>query len=482
MYDIAIVGLGATGVSLLSQIQDEIYKLKAIKPKVAVFNPASTFASGKAFGDADSMHKVNTPPAMMSVSATEPDRFGHWLQSVFSSEERWPARLKYSNFIRQTYRDIKSAGILHITEFHHSATHIRKNDRGFTLTDENGNTVDAHKIVMCMGSLSADTFPEFNALPGFTTHFTQYDAAINEPLIIAGSGLTAIDAFRYAQSKSNANIHLYSRSGYAPTCLTERNTYTPVYLNWRNIMAASADSEDVLGVFTRLLRKEFSLLKERDEFKPAMQLLRAGRQADYFRLLLNRAKNSELPWQDVLVSTRPYMHRLWNALTLAQKQQFLKRYGALWAAWRHPVPQEVFAELAQASAEGRLQFHQAVSRPLHQDRQFILKTTSGTLAARQFWDATGGSQTLEKVRQPLLQNLLSQRLIEGHPCGGINIDPLTFQCRVQGRNIQGLYNLGPLSKGSLFSTNAFWFNARCAETWAKQWVLEYSTDDIKESM
>lgn len=57
MYDVAIVGLGATGVSLLSQIQDEVYKVRVVKPHIAVFNPLCSFASGKAFGDADAVHK-----------------------------------------------------------------------------------------------------------------------------------------------------------------------------------------------------------------------------------------------------------------------------------------------------------------------------------------------------------------------------------------------------------------------------------------
>jgi len=58
-------------------------------------------------------------------------------------------------------------------------------------------------------------------------------------------------------------IHLFSRSGYVPTCLTSSNRYTPVHLTWRKIMSATAESEDMLNVFSRLLRKEFYLLREK---------------------------------------------------------------------------------------------------------------------------------------------------------------------------------------------------------------------------
>lgn len=482
MYDVAVVGLGATGTSLLSQAQDEVYKVGAVRPKFAVFNPSSSFARGKAFGDADAMHKVNTPPGMMSVTPTEPDQFGQWLQSRFNSNDRWPARLRYSDFIRQTYRDIKQAGILHINEYHHSVISIRRCETGFTLCDESGNTVCARNVVMCMGSVSAGAFPAFEDKPGFISHYAQFDQSTADPLLIAGSGLTAVDAFRYAFDKSDTDIHLCSRNGYIPTCLTESNRYTPVHLTWRNIMSASADSEDMLRVFSRLLRQEFNLLRNREEFRPAMELLRKGRQTDYLRMLLARAEKSNLPWQDVLVSTRPYMHKLWNAFDTDQKLRFMKHYGAVWAAWRHPVPQEVFSELIEASVQGRVRFHQATAAPGYSDDKFLLKTQSGTLSFRHMWDATGGRLNIREMTQPLLMNLMSQSLIEEHPCGGINVDPLTFQCRVDNRNIPGLFNIGPLSKGSLFSTNAFWFNARCAESWAKHWAVAFSSSNAKETL
>ncbi|KAA5971381.1 FAD/NAD(P)-binding protein [Pantoea sp. M_9] len=482
MYDVAVVGLGATGTCLLSQLQDEIYSIRTAQPRIAVFNPAASFAKGKAFGDADAMHKVNTPPGLMSVTATEPELFGHWLHSTFNSRERWPSRLRYSDFLRQTYRNVKQTGILKIDEFHHSVVSIRKQGELFSLCDDSGNSLFARNVVMCVGALSESAFPAFIGKPGFISHYTQFDQSSAAPLIIAGSGLTAVDAFRYAFGKSQVKIHLFSRSGYVPTCLTSSARYTPVHLTWRNIMSATAESEDMLNVFSRLLRKEFHLLRDKGEFRLAMKLLREERQTEYFRMLLTRAENGDLPWQDVLVSTRPYMHKLWNAFTSEQKLRFTKMYGAVWAAWRHPVPQEVFGELIEASAHGMVRFHQALAPPEYTDSRYVLQTRSETLSFRHFWDATGGRVDIGQTTQPLLNDLLSQSLIEEHPCGGINIDPLTFHCRVNNRKVSGLFNIGPLNKGSLFSTNAFWFNARCAETWAKQWAIEFSSADAKEAL
>lgn len=472
MFDIAIVGLGATGVSLLSHIQNEAYRLWRNKTKIAVFNPASSFASGKAFGDAAAIHKVNTPPWMMSVTNADAGAFATWLDQTFNSRDPWPPRLHYSQFIRQTYQDIKKTALLEIEEYQNSVVEIEPCEKGYSVGDAAGNRIRASYVVMCLGAKSGELFAQFKDKPGFITHFSQYDTQSQEGTIIAGTGLTAIDAFRFVWSKGRGKISLYSRSGYAPTCLTRENRYTPVYLNWRNILAASEGSPaKVLDAFTRLLRKEFSILEERAEYKTAMNLLRSGRQKDYFSYLLQRAENADLPWQDVLVSTRLYMDKLWNALPVPHRLRFMKHYSALWAAWRHPVPQAVFAELVNATEDGRLRLYQAICNPEYDGRTFNAQTSRGKISAPQFWDGTGGSQHISSMQVPILESLSKQNLIEANVCGGMSINPLTYQCQVKGKDISRLYNLGPLNKGCLFSTNAFWFNALCAKNWARQWAI-----------
>ncbi|HIB1592533.1 TPA: FAD/NAD(P)-binding protein [Salmonella enterica subsp. enterica serovar Muenchen] len=354
MFDIVIIGLGATGVSLLSQIQDEVYSLRFKKPEIAVFNPLCTFASGNTFGDAHDIYKVNTPSSMMSVSAMEPGRFEHWLRAACGCQERWPSRLLYSEFIHQTYKDINENEILQITEFPGSVISVIRKNEFFIITDDNGNTVSAHKVVMCLGSPPADSFPEFNGIPGFINHYSQYLPSVNDEIIIAGSSLTAIDAFRYIHHKGGSSVHLCSRNGFIPTCLTKKENYTPVCLSWKNILSAIQYPEDTFDVFTRLLHKELCLLRNNGEFKIAMSMLKKGNHTEYFHFLLERAKKGNLPCQDTLVSTRPYMHKIWSVMTTKQKQKFLTQYGTLWANWRHPVPYEVFYELSQASANEKL--------------------------------------------------------------------------------------------------------------------------------
>lgn len=481
MYDIAIVGFGATGVSLIKQIQDEIYSLNLDKPKIAIMNPLNSFATGHAFGDADSIHKVNTIPNLLPVSSYEPDSFYHWLKKNKIITDNYPARLQFSRFLSQLYHQINSADTLHITEFHSSATSIAKAKDKFVIEDSNHQIIHSKTVVMCLGAKSSDNFPQFSTQKGFIRHFKEYDDTDGK-ILIAGSSLTAIDAFRYAYSKGNQDINLFSRKGYLPTCISNSNQYHPVYLTWQNIIINTKKSGVILNTFIHLLNKEMGQLKVVGEFRQAMNLLQHGKHQDYFEFLLHRAQEGNLPCQDILVSTRPYMHKIWALMNIKQKQKFINTLGSIWAAWRHPVPQKVFEEIHEAIINNRLKFHKLISAPTFKKNKYIISTKKGTISSGTFWDATGGGNNLTLMKDGLLSSLKEKNLIEPCQSGGININVSTMECIVNNQAVKGLYNLGPLNKGCLFSTNAYWFNTQCANIVAKNIIRQLSLAEQKENI
>lgn len=479
MYDIAIIGLGATGVSLISQLQDEIYSSNLIKPKIAVINPSNNFSTGNAFGDADKIHKVNTPPNLLSVSYNETNSFKYWLKRESSSEDNYPARIQFSIFLSQLYHSIKSSDVLDITEFYSTVINLEKDNNKFIITDDRNNTIYSKTVIMCLGAKVTENFPQLSTIKGFIHHFKEYSDTYNK-ILIAGSSLTAIDAFRYVNSKGNNDVNLFSRNGYLPTCLTRSNQYIPIFLTWQNIIYTSKKSGDIFNTFVDLLRKELHHLKIKGEFNQAINFLRKNNHKDYFSFLLQRAKEANLPFQDVLVSTRPYMHKIWNIMNLSQKNKFIKNFGSIWASWRHPIPQIVFSELHEALINKNLKFHKLLSEPIYHENKFVIQTQNGRICANIFWDATGGKNNITLMKDKLLTSLREKNLIEPHPCGGININTSTFECIVKNKTVDGLYNLGPLNKGCLFSTNAFWFNTQCANILAKNLIRILSFTKNKE--
>lgn len=92
MFDIAIIGAGATAISLLKHLEDICYNDNFKKPQVALIRPARYFGTGKAFGDTDGHYRVNTPPKMLAISDYEPHNFSKFLLRTAGSHLLYPVR------------------------------------------------------------------------------------------------------------------------------------------------------------------------------------------------------------------------------------------------------------------------------------------------------------------------------------------------------------------------------------------------------
>lgn len=479
MYDLAIIGFGATGVSILKNLVDQTIANKLPSPKIIIFSPKDSFAKGLAFGDADYHHKVNTPPHLMGMSDVETLGFENWLLKKGIDSFSFPPRKVYASFISETYLDILNSNILNLHEVKDHVISVSKDINGFRVSAQSLSII-SEKIILSLGSLHNSNFPEFFDVPTFINKRSQYNQVSSDKILIAGTGLTAIDVFRTLNKRKNSEVHLFSRNGYAPTCLSASNRYIPTHFSWQEIINNGTPKIQIKHI-QQALRKEVNSIKKRSERHESIKILKSSGHAEFFSYLLERADSGDLPYQDTLVSSRSYIHKIWCSLSLKDKKEFQLNHSADWAAWRHPVPREVINGLKEAAQEGRLHIHKALSRPILINSKFTIETSKNiNIESNVLIDGTGGGNQIKMTNSPLLQEMRNKNLIEGHPCGGININPLTFECVVKGKIIKGLYNIGPLNKGCLFSTNAFWFNARCAGIWAKQWAVEKSKDKYKD--
>lgn len=382
--------------------------------------------------------------------------------------------------MQDTYHSLGENGLLDICEFQESVVSIDKQDfNRFQITSEKDKIVYADKIVLCLGALSGTNFPAFAQNSHLINHHSNFDQVGHGPVIIAGSGLSAVDAVRSLDIDKTREIHLFSRHGFAPTCLTGTNAYHPKELNWSNLLKNNTNSSLTVRQFFDMIDVECESLADGGEKKVATRILKESGLSEYFQYLMGRSKQSDLPYQDILVSTRPYMHKLWRVMPLQERLLFNLKHSTDWAVWRHPIPYDVVNELLDASKNSRLFIHKSAKSPRWDGHKFTLETATGkTITSEYFVDGTGGTNRLEVIDSPLVRDLIYRQLIEANACGGLDVNPLTFECQVKGKSISGLYSLGPLNKGSLFSTNAFWFNARCAGQWVKQWAIEANKQEL----
>ena len=479
MFDIAIVGLGANGVSLLMSIRNQVLAAGLETPRIVVFSPAGTLGRGEAFGAAHRHHLVNTSPPMMPLSEAAPNAFARWLASVGRGAETYPPRQAFADYLESEFQTLLKGGIVQIVPIEAAVEAIAKVSGGVELHTAT-HKFAAKRAVLCLGAPRGSSFPEFSADPAFSLAYAatadDRDSARHlpgdeEPILVAGTGLTAVDVFRSLNIGQSREIHLFSRHGLPPTCLTSQSNHVPRHFSF-DALAHRPTGRLALHDFLSALKEDCRELPDGGEHVAGARLLREEGLSAFFRFLLSRADAGDLPYQDLLVSTRPYMHDLWRMLSIEDRLAFLLNHGAHWAAWRHPVPRQVVKEMQTAAAEGRLHIHRAATRPTRSGRHFEITTSAGlTVRSGTLIDATGGSIRLGAMDSPLLAQMQAAGLVQPHPCGGIDVHPLTFECRVNGSQDSRLSCLGPLTKGTFFSTNAFGFNARCAAQWARLWAI-----------
>jgi uncharacterized NAD(P)/FAD-binding protein YdhS len=226
MFDFAIVGLGATGVSFLRQLHSQLYEQELKSITVAVISPPESFAVGLAFGKAESFLKVNTPPELMSIDPEDPHGFSAWMRRQPEVEERYPSRLKYSKYLKDIYHSLKEDRKLNLHEYHSSAIDIDDLNGYQKIRLGTGQRIKAHRTVLTLGSLSAPTFS-----PQLQPVYPDQISMIETPsrALVAGTGLTAVDCVRSLVSKGCPSIHMFSRNGFVPTAITTEVNYMPNY-------------------------------------------------------------------------------------------------------------------------------------------------------------------------------------------------------------------------------------------------------------
>ncbi|MFM9271852.1 FAD/NAD(P)-binding protein [Halomonas elongata] len=480
MFDVAVVGFGATGVSLLRQLHSHIYEQDIDDISIAIISPEESFSLGLAFGQAEPFHKVNTPPELMGIDPEDPSGFSSWMRKETAGIERFPSRKVYSSYLRHIYQTMGNDKKLDIHEYHSTATDMDTTQGNIKIQLQDGRTVFAKRAVLALGSITAPTFPPAEGIsPILPKEISGMD--VPETAFVAGTGLTAVDCVRSLVRAGCQEIHMFSRNGFAPTVISRSAEYSPEHFTWQNLKQELKEHQrgERLPHIIKLLRREIGRMRNPEVFQ-ANRLLDQGNLSGYWDYLLKRSEQGDLPFQDTLSSTRYFSHKVWRKLGEGERLDFQRYFGAFWACWRHPIPVEVVQELNELAHMGRLKIHRPIAPLRKQDGDFLLETRQSIIRASALIDGTGGSSNVEKAASPLLQNMLARGLCKPHPCGGVRVDNLTYTLQNDLKEA-GIYCLGPLAKGELFSTNAFWFNANCAANLAHLLAIQIRLDTHSET-
>ena len=242
----------------------------------------------------------------------------------------------------------------------------------------------------------------------------------HDPLVLVGSGLTAIDiALQLFARGRSAPIEMISRHGLLPRV---HASHTPVSAEPHVVSAPTARG---------LLRN--------------------------FRTAVAEAGGD---WQAVMKSIRPRTNELWAALPEPERARLLRHVSRHWDVHRHRMAPQIAAQVEHLIATGRLRVSCGVvteARDLLDPGEVPHAARRGNRARRDGWvvNCTGPNYDLRGSSDELIRHLLGSGAARPGHCG-LGLDA-TADGRLVGRDglpSAHLSTIGPLRRGPMWETTA----------------------------
>ena len=422
---ITIVGGGFSGAAVAIHLLD----LMPEGVRVTLLEPRAVPGAGVAYSTAEPSHRINVPASRMQLAGEEEGAFDRWYRSqpAFADDPQawredgslYPQRGQFGRYVSQRFAEAVrvSAGRL---------VHLREQALTF---DESGITTESGRRLHSDLLILAVSHPP-PALPRLAAPFHDHPALIANPwradsltaiapdarVAVMGTGLTMADCIAtLSRLVHRGPITAFSRHGL---------------LSRGNISSAAAQwpGEYRHGTLRQRLRQ--------------------------VRSDVRRAAEQGLPWQVVLDAVRHQGQSIWQALTFADRQRFLRHLRRYWDVHRYRIAPQIAEVLEQRQREGSLQVLAARLTALEGDS----RTLSLTLAPRagerialtvdHLILTTGPAHGGLIDSQPLLRELARRGLIRADKLGlGLDVDA---HSRAIGRDERAIPNLlisGPAARG-----------------------------------
>jgi len=389
---IAIIGAGFSGTATAVQL---LRQSDGRHLDIVLLERGPEFGRGTAYAKGNFPYILNVPAARMAATRDDPGdflRFAQRRNRDVTGEDFLPRAL-YGEYLNELLDGaIASApNTVHLRRLRAEAIDVDvKSPRGpVRVALDGGGYVSAEFVVVASGVPPP-------RLPSSIRCTVQPPAIRREPwadgkllagrgpMLILGTGLTMVDVVCEAIARHpDVEIHAISRHGLLPRDQTAFQAHT-----------LQADDEplcQVAGSTRRLLAA--------------------------VRRLARKAEQRGEDWREVITLVRQASPSLWQSLSLAERQRFLRHAQSYWDIHRHRLPAAVLARIEQLRQSGQLVVHAGRIEAIQPLRDGVRTTwiPRGT-ARREFLDAaevvasTGPDYDVTRTTDRLWQSLLSRGL------------------------------------------------------------------------
>lgn len=444
---VAVIGGGFTGSMVVANLLARA-KMDGRPLRVHLVDRRGTLGEGVAYGTHELEHLLNVPAGKMSAWADRPDDFVEWMRGRGSpvGPGDFVPRMRYGDYIRDTLLQHSSRHppgtlVLHAEEARRAQCLARG---GWSVHLAHGKSIRCDQLVLATGHR-----PPADPLTGrwqgprdrwiadpWQPHAVSHVEA-DEPVVILGSGLSAIDVLLslHARRHRTAPVWLISRHGRLPLSHA-RHPVVPRNLD-ELVRAWEGHSKPRLRALVRSLRRAFTAEQHHPDWN----------------------------WRSVVDGLRPHTQRIWGALGEAERSRFLRHVQPLWEVLRHRTAPEIgdrLAALRQAHAfevlSGRVASVEADSRGVRLQMQVRGSHPGGaTRAIQAGWiiNCTGPRSSGASQADPLIGSLLHAGWVTQDQLGlGLMTDGAGCAIDAKGQVLKELLVAGTLRKAQLWESTA----------------------------
>jgi len=435
MADVAVIGGGAAGAAAFGELLAQ-FEGGTVHWIVGQQAPGR----GVAYATRDDLHLLNVRASAMGV-------FQEHAEDFIQHASRQLGQVKGSDFLpRRVFGDFiqaqlgaridgaRRAGRSFRIHPQSAREVVSREDGGYAIRVGSDRWLEVSHVVLAVGALAQRPLRTVSttalASGSYELDPWRLDRHPHAPrrVMVIGTGLTAVDTLLSAAVRwPHAELIAVSRHGLLP--FTHATLPLAPYATQSELNHALLASNGPAAMFRQVRRA-----------------VDAASDAD---------------WRSVIDGMRPINAQLWQGLSHAQRQQFLRHARWVWEAARHRMAPQTGETIYQLQEEGRLQV--IAARVLDVDGTSPLQVTLreratqlvSALEADLVIQATGLDTAVAYGAHDLLSQLLRDGLAVADPLQlGVLARPDGQLLDAAGEPQKGLYAIGSLLRGNLWECTA----------------------------
>jgi len=440
---VVVVGGGFSGAMTAAQILRRA-NAAGRSLRVALIERQGAVGEGLAYSTRDLSHLLNVPAGRMSAWPDRPDDFVQWASRrcrTVTAADFLP-RQWYGEYVRATMLAAANQpnATASLTVLFDEVRRIARHpDGGWMVNFARGVSLPADAVVLAIGHRPPPdpigrlwNGPRNRFIADPWRPFAANPIRADEPVVILGTGLTAVDAvLSLTQEARTAPITLISRRGLVPQAHAE----------------APVPAADLNGLVAALLAAPEGL-----------------RIATLFRRLkqLARQLGAGQDWRSIIDGLRPHTASLWRALSVAERRVFLRHLRPYWEVHRHRMAVDVARRFRTLLEQGTVRvLAGTVSAAQAEEncvRLYVRDRGDERLREiRAAWvvNCTGPAASNSAESNPAIGSLLVHGWVRPDELAlGLDTNAEGNAIDAQGVAAQDLFVVGTLRKPSLWETTA----------------------------